>query len=91
MSDIDYSRLPLHMQDSARDYIEKGVAPGPFLTNLITNNLYWTLAYADDDNVAALREWREWIRAIPFPAWGSSTHLDAWISKGGNGGEEPAA
>jgi len=83
MSNIDYTRLPLHMQEAARGYIEHGQPCGAFLRGVLTNDFRWMMACGDDDNLGALKEWAGWLAWIPLAAWGDATHVDAWIENGG--------
>ena len=81
MSDnIDYTRLPLHMQESARAYVERGQPPEAFLRNVLANAFRGSIIYADSNNLSALAEWANWLLAIPFGAWGSWSNIDDWIA-----------
>ena len=40
---LDYSKIPVdYMVDAMRDYLEKGIPPGDFLTALLSNDLMET-------------------------------------------------
>jgi hypothetical protein len=81
---VDYSRLPAHMQDGARGYIERGEEPGGFLTAVLCNDLVAAFSRADADNAAAMAEWARWLwNEAPSQAWGSRAKVDAWIDKHG--------
>ena len=56
IQDINYERLPLHLQGGVQRYIEQGVPPGDFLTAVITNDLLLATSHADDTSLAALRD-----------------------------------
>lgn len=83
---IDYDRLPYHMQHGARMYIENGVKPGSFLTSVLSNNFYEAYKNADDANVAAMKEWAIFLNNIPISAWGSKEIVEKWRAKKGLNG-----
>ena len=39
---MNYDKLPAHMQEAARGYVEDGAVVGGFLTALLSNNLFET-------------------------------------------------
>ena len=80
--DIDYSGLPEHMQLTARDYIERHVPPGPFLTAVLSNSLIGAYKAADSKNTAAMWSWANWLyNECPSNAWGSPEKVAAWIAE----------
>jgi hypothetical protein len=56
-----YGNLPEHMQQSARDYVERGILSGGFLSAVLENNLVLACSYADTINQHHLRTWAEWL------------------------------
>ena len=77
---INYSKLPEHMQEGARRYIEDGIEPGGFLTAVLSNDLKGAYVRADEENLAAMREWVNWVYwECPGVAQGSSKNVKAWI------------
>ena len=81
---VDYSKLPSHMQDAAKRYIEKGIRPGHFLTAVICNDLFGAVAHADDTNVKALKTWVQfWYNEAPGSCWKSKDIMTAWVKQGG--------
>ena len=79
---VDYSRLPGHMQDGARDYVEHGYEPGGFLLAVLCNDLTGAFGHADTENAAALGEWARWLwMEAPSQCWGSRAKVAAWIAK----------
>lgn len=75
----NYQRLPEHMRDAARLYIERGIKPGDFLTALLANDFMEAVGRADDTNLAALGTWAKWIyNEIPRGAHGSYNHVADW-------------
>lgn len=78
----DYSILPLHMQDTARRYIEQGIPGGSFFMAVVENNLVGAFAKADEQNIAAMRNWAQWLYwEAPIDAWGSPKRVLAWMEK----------
>ncbi len=81
---IDYSKLPSHMQDGARLYIEKGIPGGSFFTAVVCNDLMEAFRRADDINSARMKEWVQFFYwEAPSGCWGSKEHHDQWVSNGG--------
>ena len=77
-----YDRLPEHMREAARLYIEEGEMPGHFLTAVLTNNLVEAFGNADEDNRSCMWEWCLWLyNEIPMPAWGSANKVLAWCNE----------
>jgi hypothetical protein len=87
-----YANIPLHMQEGAKRYVERGIPPGSFLTAVLSNNFIEAFRRADEDNTNAMREWAVWLtNDIPAIAHGSPEAVDAWIARGGLAGMEDAA
>lgn len=81
---IDYTRLPMHMQDVARLYVERGVPGGSFLTAVVSNDLVAAFSRADDMNTAAMRDWCMWLRSeAPIGCYGSPEKVSEWVKCGG--------
>ena len=77
---VDYSRLPEHMQDGAREYVERGLEPGGFMLAVLCNDLTLAFGRADTINAAAMAEWARWLwNEAPSQCWGSRTKVEAWI------------
>lgn len=86
---IDYSRIPPHMQDTARRYIEQGIHGGSFFTALVSNDLVRAFQRADDVNTAALRDWVIFLYTeAPNACWGSPEKVLEWLGHRGLGGME---
>ena len=82
---LNYDTLP-GFEDEVREYIERGVEPYhfDFLYSLLTNDLVGVYKFGDEINVAALKQWVEWMYwEIPGTAWGSPAKVAAWCEKGG--------
>lgn len=80
----NYSILPEHMRGAARDYVERGLAPGSFLTAVLSNNLKEAFGRADHINTQSMSDWARWlIWYCPSGAQGSPEKVAAWIERGG--------
>ncbi len=79
-----YDRIPEHMQDGARLYIEQGIPPGSFLSAVLRNDFHTAIVQADRINSVRLRDWADWLYwDIPRMAWGSLEIFNTWVEKGG--------
>ena len=88
---FDYTRIPAHMQNTARLYIEQGIPPGSFLQAVICNDLFGAYRRADDINQAAMRDWVVFFyNEAPGDCWGSVERFSAWIASGGIAGRDAA-
>lgn len=82
--DTKYWRLPQHMQEGMRAYVETGRQPGSFLRAVLENNLYQAFAQADDVNRRCMVDFAAFLEnGLPAAAWGSAKEVDAWIELGG--------
>ena len=79
----DYSKIPAHMREGVRLYVEQRVTPGSFLMAILENNFKETVGLADETNLSCLQQWAEFLRwEIPSVCWGSSEKVKAWLGKG---------
>ena len=89
--EVRYDLLPPHMADGARLYIERGIEPGGFLFNVLSNDLVHSYARADSVNTIAMHAWADWLwNECPMDAWGNRATVEAWIKRGGLLGAEPS-
>lgn len=81
--DINYGRLPHHLQGGVKRYIEEGVPPGGFLTAVIENNLRLAVGHADNISLAALPQ-IVWFfhNESPGDCWGTPEKMKLWMKKG---------
>ena len=78
----NYDRLPEHMREPARLYIEEGELPGGFLTAVLCNDLVEAFDQADEENKSRMSDWVLWLyNDIPMPAWGTPTKVLAWSNE----------
>lgn len=84
MQEYNYDRLPEHMQEAARAYIERGRAPGHFLLAVLENKLVESIGRADTKNAEKIHEWAAWlVNDIPAGAWGNHENVEDWIRHDG--------
>ncbi len=82
-----YDRLPAHMQDGARRYVEHGIKPGSFMTAVLSNDFIGAWQRADDVNTAAMHSWAMWLHNdAPRGCYGSPEHVKDWIAHRGLSG-----
>lgn len=74
--------IPDYMASGIRRYIDEGIAPGQFLTAVITNNLRNAVWYADDENQANLPAYIAYFyNEAPASCWGSPEKMGAWLTE----------
>lgn len=79
--DIDYSRLPSHMQEGARLYVEDGIEPGGFLMAVLCNDFVGAFSRADAVNGEFMRDWAEWLyNEAPSTCWGSREKVESYMA-----------
>jgi len=78
------------MQDAARDYVERHIEPGDFLSAVLSNDLMGAFGKADGTNLHSMHDWALWLyNDCPDRAWGSPEKFAAWIAEGQTAREEP--
>ena len=81
----DYTIIPEHMRDAAKNYIERRIPPGSFLTAVICNDLFGAFGRADEINRDAMFDWVCFFyNEAPSACWGSPAVMDAWVSARGD-------
>jgi hypothetical protein len=87
---IEYDTLPGDARETARLYVERGLAPGGFMRAVLENNLVQAFGHADAHNLVRMYDYADWLyNDVPADAWGSAARVQAWIDKGGLVGREP--
>jgi hypothetical protein len=80
----DYNKLPGHMAESARLYIEEGVPFGHFLTAVFANDFLGAFNRADEINADAMSAWASFIfNDAPAGCHGCYFAVNQWIKDGG--------
>lgn len=86
---VSYNKLPAHMQEAARLYVERGIQPGSFLRAVLENNLTESFGQADDENRLFMFEWARWLyNDAPGGCWGSKDVVAEWINRRGLKGKD---
>jgi len=80
MKNINYSKLPEHMQEGMRLYIEERDEPGDFLRAVLENKFVEAYSYADEINLANMFNWAYFMyNECPLNIRGSKEIVDKWI------------
>lgn len=81
---IDYDRLPKHIQEGMRNYIENRCRPGGFLHAVLSNDLTGAVARGDASSVAGLRDIVMFLLNEPVDGicWGSPGAVTRWLAGG---------
>ena len=83
-----YSKIPEHMRESVKDYIENGVPLGDFLQKIFENDFMGAAGKADHLNKKHLYAYAMLLYNAPMGCWGSKERVDAWVKVGGLNGSE---
>ena len=79
---IDYSALPLHMQDAMERYMERGIEPGSFLSAVLCNDFMSAVERADHINRERLVDYAHWLyQCAPPASFGSVYKFRSWIKE----------
>ena len=83
-SDPDYEKIPDLTRGSINRYVEKGIAPGDFMTGMLTNNLGKVCWHADTANQKAICAIYKFLyNQVPGGCWGDRLKFQEWCAKGG--------
>ena len=75
----NYNKLPEHLQDNIKRYIEDGLQGGHFLTAVLSNDLTGAVNRADSGNRKALVDIVTWLyNEAPQGCWGSKENVENW-------------
>lgn len=78
----NYSKLPLHMQKCAQDYVERGILNDDFLEAVVRDRFVDVFKYADEMNALHMHDWATWAyNELSTSARGCN--VDEWIKAGG--------
>jgi hypothetical protein len=84
---MNYDRLPEHMREGAKMYVEHGRLSGGFLTAVLENNLVEAFGKADGINSISMENWVRWLyNDAPMNSWGSPEAVSEWCKAGGLAG-----
>lgn len=78
---LNYNRIPEHMRDGMRLYIENGIEPGSFLRAVLENDLMEACSRADDINRHRLFDFAWFLyNGAPCECYGSPENVRAWLA-----------
>ncbi|MCA1800188.1 MAG: hypothetical protein LC650_02735 [Actinobacteria bacterium] len=83
MAYLDFTgyNIPSHTQGSLERYAAQGIAPGGFLTAVLTNNLFGAVSRADDYNLEALTEIVRFVyNRMPMSCHGSTEAMAEFMT-----------
>lgn len=73
--------VPAHLRDGLELYLVDRLAPSHFLHCVLTNDLFGTFSYGDDDAIDGLRQLVMFIyNDVPVGCWGTRTKVEQWLS-----------
>lgn len=79
---VDYSKLPEHMQYSFQAYVEQGAPPGSFMYAVLCDKLSDSFANADSINRHRMLDIVSWLyNEAPALCHGSPERVKAWVEK----------
>lgn len=85
----DWNKVPEHMQDGLRRYLDHGIEPGGFMIAVLSNDLRESFARADAINRERLFDIVCFLYAdAPALCWGSPARVKEWINHRGLSGIE---
>lgn len=78
---VDYSKIPKRTLDGLKRWINYGIWPGHFLTNLLDGKIARAMNVVDDRNFEALPHILAWLtREAPSVSWGDLPTCQFWHS-----------
>ncbi len=80
---IDYSECPEHLREDFRNYLERGVEPGGFLTKVLESDLIGACLAADGTSKLLLYACAKFLwQQFPLISYGSKDKVNDWIIGG---------
>ena len=74
------AQIPPHMIEGLRNYLERGIPPGSFLTAVLENDFVDAVGQADQTNLQYLWAWAAVLyNELPERSWGSPAKVKAWM------------
>ena len=81
--------VPDRMLGALQRYVDHGIAPGDFLTAILSNDLREACGRADDENRHLIFEYVKFLyNNAPSGCWGSEENFRNWIKQGGLNGKQ---
>jgi hypothetical protein len=80
----DWKLIPQRMRGAMHRYLQHGIAPGHFLTAVLSNDLREAVSRADEENMLILHDYIRFLyNYAPNGSWGSKQCFDNWLAIGG--------
>jgi hypothetical protein len=80
----NWSLIPPHMRPGVERYVMLGIPPGDFLRAVLRNDMMEALGRADEDNLAAMRGYAQFLYGYtPHGCYGSPEAYKRWVEQGG--------
>jgi hypothetical protein len=75
-----FERVPVHMREGLRLYVDEHIEPGSFLRAVLENNLSLSFQRADSINRYALFDIVSYLyNWCPMDCWGSPERVEKWL------------
>lgn len=72
--------IPQITKEAIGGYVEKGVAPGHFVTKVLENDLFGAIGHADATNLKHISDIVKYVYCqTPSGCWGSKKKVDEWL------------
>lgn len=79
-----WNLIPTHMREGLQRYINHGIAPGDFLSAVLSNDLRGAVERADDVNIVAIPNYIKFLyNYAPGGCWGSVERYKSWTGTKG--------
>lgn len=83
-------RIPDHMKEGLRLYVEEHQPPGDFLRAVICNDLQEAVCRADSENLENLPAYVLFFyNEVDARCWGSKERMEAWLKMGEDSDDNP--
>jgi len=80
--DGEYAVIPGNTQMGLENYLEHKIAPGHFLTAVLTNDLMGAFGRADMGNINAMHAIVKYMyNRMPMGSYGSKENFEQWLRK----------
>jgi len=81
--------IPEYMKESLREYVQRGVPLGGFLSAVVSDEFLEAFKRADDGNTAIMHQYACYVyNEMPMGSHGSREIYKSWIDEGGLEGME---
>ena len=78
----EFVAFPTHLQQSLRDYVDRGIPQGGFLYHVLCNDLGGAVACDTDEELLFIRALLQWIQnCVPEAAWGTEAKYLRWVQE----------